>query len=356
MNRGIWESILQKIIRVPTPENTQPWMYKINGENLEVHIIEERASHLFDSHKHALCISLGCLLEYINVAASSLEHMVRVENPDLIFAPEKPCLILSLRAYPGLESKLMDQLSSRSTNRYPYTRKEISDSLKEDLRKVIEDFSDLTISVSPTLSKPFIKLLTRLEGEFWTYPEYIKNLLNNIHFSRTILNEHGTGMFRTELGLPFSETLPLMAAKRFPFLQGLFPLLGMKHFISAHNRKLFQCSHFTFIGANVPGKDSLLRVGQAGMRIWLILDKHRFAAHPMTALTLHVFELNSGQLPEFLKHSHKNLIEKTSTYFYKELGMRYPGWALRFGQATSGTTTQPSIRPVLSSERFDPHN
>jgi hypothetical protein len=345
MSKAIWETLLQRVQRYPSPENTQPWSFRLKAENLEIYWLPQKGSHFFDTQNNAACLSLGSLYEYLAVAAQNLQFKIRQEGFDTTgFDGLRPVLVLSLTPAQLEPSDLSVALSQRFTNRAAFKKINMPFELKEKILNIASEFPGLQILVSDSLSYDFIKILSRLEAQFWSYPQYLRDLLKNIFFTERNWRKQKAGIFHRELGIGFHEKAPLSFAKIFPIMQKMFPYLGAKWVVSQHNKKLIENSHFVFLGAEKPTAETLLNVGRAGTRAWLMLNKEGLSVHPMTALGLQIYELNTNDLPNVFTENHKEIIQLASHFYKDELGMDYPAWVLRFGESVLPIRNFPSRR------------
>jgi hypothetical protein len=335
---------------VPTPENTQAWSFVCNNDELGIYWQSEKGHHFFDQLNHAACITFGCLLEYIDIAAHSLHFGVKLKSfHQQAFNGGGPVARLSLYSSRKLGAGLESVLSTRSTNRGLFKPQKLPEYLSEELCSLVSDFPHLEVAIKENFSSGFTKALCRMEAEFFSYPEYLRDLLKNIVFSRKERHKLKSGIYQEELGLKFFEKIPLFLAKKFSFFRKILPFLGIKFFVRAHSRKIIKSSQFLVIGTTQPGHESLIEVGRVGTRAWLMLNSRGFAVQPMTALALQVYELNTQRLPSFISGKHKNLLQNVSQNYADELNMAYPVWVLRFGQACTRpkATTGPSLRNDL---------
>ena len=345
MSEIIWNSILQKIEKVPTPENTQAWSFRYHSDQLEVFWDPEKGNHFFDLQNHAACLSLGCLLEYFNIAAQNFNYKIeqKVFNHEG-FNGKIPVSVLELVSSFGAWTDLEQTLSTRSTNRGTFRPHELPGKVKTELNLLEREFPHLQISFEKELSKKMLGDLSQLEADFFSYPEYIKDLLKNIIFNSQERLRLKTGIYHEELSLFFVEKIPLFLAKKIPAIQKLLPHLGIKSAVKSHSKRLIKSSKLLVFGTTKHSFESLIDIGRAGTRAWLILNKNHFAVHPMTALALQVYELNTNQLPPFFIEPHKKHLEKVSQDYAIELKMKYPAWVLRYGEPR----TQPKKQTGLS--------
>ncbi len=74
----------------PSGHNTQPWLFRLHGDELELHADRSRALPVVDPHDRELTIACGAALSHLRIAARHLAHSANVtllpelEEPDLL--------------------------------------------------------------------------------------------------------------------------------------------------------------------------------------------------------------------------------------------------------------------------------
>ena len=72
--------LLNYAILAPSSHNTQPWLFKIIGDNvIELHADRTRALALVDPVDRALTISCGAALSHLQIAIRHLGYMYNVK-------------------------------------------------------------------------------------------------------------------------------------------------------------------------------------------------------------------------------------------------------------------------------------
>ena len=62
--------MVEQAIKAPSGHNTQPWLFKINDNDIEIHPNLEKSLLIVDSENRELFISLGCAAENLCITAS----------------------------------------------------------------------------------------------------------------------------------------------------------------------------------------------------------------------------------------------------------------------------------------------
>lgn len=113
------EYLLQYAILAPSPHNTQPWLFRINASDVEVHADPRRRLRCADPQGRQMSIACGAALFNLRVAAEYFGQSYRVE---LCPEPGEPMLLARLTIHAGGETSsediiLFHAIVERHTNR-----------------------------------------------------------------------------------------------------------------------------------------------------------------------------------------------------------------------------------------------
>ncbi|MBE7502795.1 MAG: nitroreductase family protein [Verrucomicrobiales bacterium] len=131
------EFLLAYAVLAPSNHNTQPWLFRINATDVEVHADRRRAIRVIDPYDRELTLSAGAALFNLRVAAEYFGHHYEVE---LLPDPDDKSLLarfrLGLRADTGAEDVLLfHAIAQRHTNREPFA----PDPLPEELGAALQE-------------------------------------------------------------------------------------------------------------------------------------------------------------------------------------------------------------------------
>jgi hypothetical protein len=113
------KSLLRFAVLAPSDRNTQPWIFRVEGDALELEADETRRMPHGDPDGRTLTISCGAALYYLRLAARHYGYVAAVERlPDA----GRPRLLARVRLEPGPapskpEEALFDAIPDRRTNR-----------------------------------------------------------------------------------------------------------------------------------------------------------------------------------------------------------------------------------------------
>lgn len=107
--------MIEQAIKAPSGHNTQPWMFKVNENSIEIHPNFTKTLPVVDPDNRELFISLGCAAENLCIATSQKGYASRVSISD------KGVITIALTKNKTLVPEpLFAQIAVRQTNRSVY--------------------------------------------------------------------------------------------------------------------------------------------------------------------------------------------------------------------------------------------
>jgi hypothetical protein len=134
------EFLLRYAVLAPSSHNTQPWLFRIRGDEVELYADRTRSLRVVDPDDRELIISCGATLAHLRIAVRHFGYLGTVEVlPD----PGDPDLLARLRlGFHGEksveENLLFHAIPKRRTNRLPFS----SDPIPEKLIAALETVAD----------------------------------------------------------------------------------------------------------------------------------------------------------------------------------------------------------------------
>lgn len=131
------EYLLAYAVLAPSNHNSQPWLFRINTADVEIHADRRRAIRAVDPYDRELTISCGAVLFNLRVAAEYFGHEYQVEMlPDPADKSLMARFHLGLRAETGGEDVLLfHAIQQRRTNRGPFAPDPLPPELLEALQE-----------------------------------------------------------------------------------------------------------------------------------------------------------------------------------------------------------------------------
>ena len=132
----VFDQALASAVRAPSPHNTQPWHFVVDGERIEVWLDRDRVLGVADPHAREARLSCGAAAFNLVICLRSngLATVVRM-IPD----PAEPDLLAVIRldgnqAAQQAERELAGAVFRRHTNRRPFLEREVSPASRAALK------------------------------------------------------------------------------------------------------------------------------------------------------------------------------------------------------------------------------
>lgn len=113
-------------ILASNPHNTQPWLFRVTAERIDVYADTARNLGAFDPYLREMHLGLGCAVENIVLSAAAKGYAARVTLVPGVLGPipdvPKPAMVtrIDLVSAPAERSDLHGAISRRHTNRSAY--------------------------------------------------------------------------------------------------------------------------------------------------------------------------------------------------------------------------------------------
>lgn len=112
-----FEFLVSQAVKAPSGHNTQPWLFKLLPEAIEIHPNFEKSLPVVDPDNRELFVSLGCATENLCIAASQKGYETAVS------VSKKGIIIVSLAKKETIPNPLFEQITFQQTNRSVYSGK-----------------------------------------------------------------------------------------------------------------------------------------------------------------------------------------------------------------------------------------
>jgi hypothetical protein len=156
--------LLNYAILAPSSHNSQPWMFNVSEDDIQVFADRSRWLNVADADRREQYISLGCALENLVIAA---EHFGYNCSVSYFTGPDDHVATVSLPANfsPPSDSRLFYAITSRQTNRNPYEPQTISEADLETIKSLCSD-PDVGVFITrdSAIKKGFLDLVVQANG------------------------------------------------------------------------------------------------------------------------------------------------------------------------------------------------
>jgi len=130
--------ILNYAVLAPSSHNSQPWLFKINENGVDLYADRTRALPVTDPDDRELIVSCGAALFHLRLALQHFGYVIRVEslsdstNQDLLAR----VIVDTKNDYRAsrVDNLLFNAMTKRRTNRMPFENRKIPDTLLQELQ------------------------------------------------------------------------------------------------------------------------------------------------------------------------------------------------------------------------------
>lgn len=180
--------LVQYAVLAPSGHNTQPWLFHVENEALELWADRMRSLPVVDPHDRELTISCGCALMNLRLSAKHFGYRTRIEllaeraTPDLLAR-----LTLVDRVEASLEERMLfEAIPRRRTNRGRFKAEPIDDKQVQVLTKAAHDEGAWLHVVKDKLTKhQLAELIAEAEKQQFHDVRFRRELASWVHPNRS---------------------------------------------------------------------------------------------------------------------------------------------------------------------------
>lgn len=195
------EFLVRYAVLAPSTHNSQPWLFRVRGEALELFADRSRALSVCDPHDRQLTISCGAALGFARLAARNFGREAHI---DLLPSPRNPDLLARLRlgiALPpnAAEARRFRAIPDRRTARRPFSADAVTDDRIGRLRDLaLEPGITLAVTADRARHEQIGSLVARADRLQMTDPAYRRELAQWVRSNRA---SRADGMSLASFGL-----------------------------------------------------------------------------------------------------------------------------------------------------------
>jgi nitroreductase len=175
-------------ILAPSGHNTQPWLFKINDDNIEVIADRTRALPVIDPDDKELIISCGAAIENMSIAMKYFGF-----KPEIFLMPDSGDndLLARVKITIGYtpteeEKKFFKAITKRRTNRRPFAEQMIDEILLNDFENLaMKEHTNFVIIKDEDTKKEILKLIEKGDRIQCENKSFCRELAQWIHPNRT---------------------------------------------------------------------------------------------------------------------------------------------------------------------------
>lgn len=182
--------LLNYAVLAPSGHNTQPWLFKIQSERVELYCDRTRSLPIVDQQHREMIISCGAALFNLRVA---MRHFGYEDVVEVLPDPNNPDLLAQISLGPEIQTSTPDDndtlfyaIRKRHTNRQEYTDQPLSESLLEALQSAaIAEHASLELFQTQAQKQAIADLVVEGDRRQMANSQFREELANWIHSNST---------------------------------------------------------------------------------------------------------------------------------------------------------------------------
>ena len=197
-----FKELVASAIKAPSGHNTQPWLFRLQEDAIEVHPNLKNSLAVVDPENRELYISIGCAVENLCVAATQKGyHPV----PVILKENDSTYIIrINLRKQAPINNPLFEAINKRQTNRSVYNARTIAaDTLNLIQGITKEEGVKFYMYKNGEVAFDTLTEYVRQGNEIQMKNEHFKDeLLSWIRYNKHHVNQTGNGLTYATMGSP----------------------------------------------------------------------------------------------------------------------------------------------------------
>ncbi len=285
IDRDLLLELVSAGILASSPDNSEPWKFKLLDDGLELRLDQTYLGMFFDANEYASLLGCGGVIEIIRLTAAKRGYRVDVTRYDTV-KPDFKVAKLQLVPDELSPEPLSDVISSRCTFRGYFNKDNISLQIISNIERSLDKTPEAHIHwFSGQKKRDIIRILTNTDRLRYTHKELHHDFCSKLRFGKEI-ERRRDGLAANTLGLE-------------PILTFFLPILNS--WLVARTLNFFGMHYFmAWRGATVPLKNAAeicalvmpdnmdpVEQGTVLHRLWLAINANKelhcqiFGAFPL---------------------------------------------------------------------------
>ncbi|OGJ03070.1 hypothetical protein A3G06_00560 [Candidatus Nomurabacteria bacterium RIFCSPLOWO2_12_FULL_46_14] len=265
IEKDIIKAILEYAIRAPSTHNSQPWLFKIEGDKVHIFFDKKYVLPFVDKENRDLHISIGCMLENLRIAALNSNFYTHFSYGPFNNETKLAEAALNPGNVSDLEKDLFNAIPGRVNARGLFIQEDIPPDLINKINALCLA-PDLTVSY--ITDKNNIKAIARLTREA------IKEAYNQKEFRKEMSHWMNSNLSLKKEGLPgYALKMPFFVSLIIPILIRYF---NIGFLIANKSAQALSSAPLIIVISGPDDKNSRLKVGMLAERIMLYLQSLKY--------------------------------------------------------------------------------
>ncbi len=343
------KNLLSVAVWAPSGDNSQPWRFKLNGNNLKIYNLPDRDLPFFNFGQRGSLAAHGALIENIEIAAGhfGLKPEIKTfpDDSDLNFIAEIYFIKIDKSTHP-----LYEAIKMRCTNRKAYKKEKLPAEQVQAILNSANGFEGFKVIVTEDQGQKdeIGKASANMERIVLSDPQLHTPFFENVVWLEEEERKLKKGLYAKTMELPGPKFWIFKLASKWSRMKYLVKI-GLPDLIAADNSKIYAAAgaFFAVVAPTGSSKD-FFTTGRIMQRIWLQATKFGLNAHPVSGILFLVQRIFEKQT-EWLTAGQIQLIENSYQVTKSALGVESGSvtFLLRVGKGPEPSGRCSRLDPVI---------
>lgn len=287
MDKESIKNILEKAVRAPSGDNSQPWRFRVNDGVVRIFNLPEIDNPFYNYEQRASFIAHGALIENIVILAATAGYESKVHLLPADGQENHAVADIFFEYNSKIADPLADYIDKRCSNRRMYKNQPLPDSVVLDFVSVAKDISsDLDVSVitNDEKIKTLAQAVSMNERVVLENKDLHRIFYGDLVWTDEEERQKKSGLFVKTLELSPPQKIGFKLFKYWPILKFLVKI-GFSKFVAKENAKIYgSASGYVAVMVNDNIPRNFIIAGRLFERLWLKITKAGLSAQPTTGI------------------------------------------------------------------------
>jgi len=354
MDSGTRKRIVELGMTAPNVDNAQPFYFRWAGDSLLIFRDEGRDRRRGNAGNYVSMVGLGCLVEYIVIAASGEGLAADVEFRYEAERLDRAWVAITFRFEPKEPDELLAGLKDRCSDRREYQGGSLSEPIFGLVMADADRFEGCRLYLQAPSKQTLLEYIMRCEEFLWADEEILPEMLSWVRWSDKEVRRTRDGMPWQSLGVSFLTSRLMKLVSRSELFRRLArrsggPLRAQQRTLETQIRSSAALGCITVKDTR---RETMLQLGRLFVRAWVRLNMSGYGVQVMANPAIHVFQHVADILPEDYPPESKRAFANGETILRESFGLsegEIPAWMFRTGKSSPLPAEMKTLRRPLSS-------
>lgn len=340
-------AIIDHIKFVPTGDNSQFWRFSVEQNLLKIYYLKEVARHSIDHYQIASLISLGCLIESIEICARQFGLNTTIDLKIDNLESGTIAIVCFEPTHTFATDELFPFIQLRHTNRYPLGTTAIRPHLLQAESKFAKSLN-LELSIIKIRNNKFFDYLVKCECFVWKHKNCFLDTVKWIRFNDQQTLTYKDGMSLKNVKLKTLDGFFIRIFQKYPILLKILWHLGLSIKVKSDAKKsLKMASNLIGFFAKDTENQTVINIGRLAYRTWLRLNSLNYGVQPLSAASMVAFGLLKKLPPPNYQKSYLDLFMSSFSFVHHEFELsdkNFLVWMFKVGPSKELAKEYKSLR------------